>query len=310
MTLQQLRYVLEIVRQGSISRAASELFMTQPSLSKAITELEQEMGITIFRRTNRGVLLSEEGIRFLSYARQVVAQADLLESRYHSETPVRHTFSLSSQHYAIVVAAFADLLESDNAEHYDFYLRETMTYSVIEDVHLQKSDLGILYESSFNKTVLHRLLNDNDLTFTPMFTVKPHVFIRRKHPLAAKKTISLADLKPYPRLLYDQGTNNSFYLTEEVHSTESSDKNIYVTDRGTIFNLLVDIDGYTIGSGILSNDFSGSEIVSRPLETDEYMKLGAISQKGTELRGLSQKFIELLKARYEESEKIRKSLEG
>lgn len=299
MTLQQLRYILEIVRQGSISRAASELFLTQPSLSRAVSELEQELHITIFRRTNRGVVLSEEGIRFLSYARQVVAQADLLEKKYQSHVPLRHTFSISSQHYAIVEAAFADLIKSDDASHYDFYLRETMTRSILDDVHLQKSDLGILYESRFNRAVLHRLFIDNDLEFEPLFTLQPHVFLRKKHPLAQKKSIELSDLLPYPRLLYDQGTNNSFYFSEEVCSTEPSDKNIYVTDRGTIFNLLVGLDGYTIGSGILSSDFSGTEITSRPLAVDEYMKLGAVRFKGAPDNELADKFLELLRKRYE-----------
>ena len=175
MTLTQLRYIIEIVRRGSISTAAKALFITQPSLSKSVTELEKEMGITIFRRTNRGVVLSEEGVKFLSYARQVVEQADLLEHRYKDSSAIHHTFSISSQHYAIVVAAFVALVKEENAPEYDYYLREAKTYEIINDVHRQKSSLGILYESSFNHDVLKRILHDNDLDFIPLFTVKPHV---------------------------------------------------------------------------------------------------------------------------------------
>lgn len=298
MTLTQLRYIIEIVRRGSISTAAKALFITQPSLSKSVTELEKEMGITIFRRTNRGVVLSEEGVKFLSYARQVVEQADLLEHRYKDSSAIHHTFSISSQHYAIVVAAFVALVKEENAPEYDYYLREAKTYEVINDVHRQKSSLGILYESSFNHDVLKRILHDNDLDFIPLFTVKPHVFLRRNHPLASRDIITLEDLVPYPRLVYDQGEVNSFYFTEEVHSTEESSKNITVTDRGTIFNLMVGLDGYTISSGIMTDDFSGKEIVSIPLKSDEHMTLGAIKPKGMELTPLAERFLFHMKSKY------------
>ncbi len=298
MTLNQLRYVIEIVRCGSISTAAQELFITQPSLSKSVNELEKEMGITIFRRTNRGVVLSEEGIRFLSYARQVVEQADLLEHRYKEIEKMHHTFSISSQHYAIVVAAFIAMIKEENVNYYDYYLREVKTSEVISDVHLQKSNLGILYESSFNHDVLKRILYDNDLEFTPLFTVKPHVFLRKSHPLACRQMITLEELREYPRLVYDQGINNSFYFTEEVHSTEESDRNITVTDRGTIFNLMIGLDGYTISSGIMSDDFSGAEISSIPLKTEEYMTLGAITCKNTAPSALTERFLFHLKERY------------
>ncbi|MDD5799190.1 MAG: LysR family transcriptional regulator [Coriobacteriales bacterium] len=291
MTLQQLRYVVEVATSGSITAAATKLFIAQPSLSKAVSELEAEMGITIFERSSRGVVPTEDGTRFLSYARQVVEQADLLEQQYKHGTPPRRVFAVSSQHYAFVVNAFAELVREYGRERYEFSLREGTTFGTIEDVRLQRSELGVLYRNNFNREVLTSAIRDAELRFEPLFCAREHVFVSRQNPLAQRTSVTLDDLRGYPRLSYDQGSRNSFYFAEEPHITEEVDKAIVVTDRATLFNLLIGLDGYTISSGILSSDLNGDDIVSVPLEGGGVMELGYVYQPKRPLSPLGESYL-------------------
>lgn len=296
MTLQQLRYVIAIVQAGSFNMAARQLFISQPSLSKSMAELEKEMGIALFQRTSRGTLLTEEGVKFLSYARQVVEQADLLENAYKRGPPLKRVFAISSQHYAFVVNAFVALVKEYGREKYEFTLRESRTYDIIEDVRLGRSELGILFLDHFRESVLLHILKEADMEFRPLFKAPVHVFLSRRHPLASRAKVTLADLLPYPRLTYEQGIHNSLYFSEEPLIQEYSPKNIVVTDRATLFNLLIGLDGYTICSGILSKDLNGTDILSLPLESSEEMTLGCITLKGTVLRGMTARYMDHLKS--------------
>ncbi len=294
MTLQQLKYVITIAECGSITSAAKKLLVAQPSLSKSVSELEKEMDINIFFRNNRGIYLSEEGIRFLSYARQVVEQIELLEQQYKKKENIRQVFSMSSQHYAFVVNAFVALVKEYGESKYEFALRESRTNDIIEDVRTSRSELGVLFLSNFNRDIIQHIVKNADLKFIPLFKAKPHVFVCRNNPLVAKDKVTLSDLAPFPRLTYEQGINNSFYFSEELHSVEESYKSIIVTDRATLFNLLIGLDGYTISSGILSSDLNGTEIVSIPLESDEIMEIGYVKQIDRPLSTVSERYLELL----------------
>lgn len=295
MTLQQLRYIIAIAEAGSITSAADKLLVSQPSLSKVVNQIEEEMGITIFNRNNRGVYLSEEGLSFLSYSRQVVEQADLLENKYKNKEKQRRVFSITSHHYAFVVNAFVALVKEYGENKYEFSLRETLTNNIIEDVRTSRSEIGVLFLSDFNRKVILKMLEDADLKFTKLFVVKPHIFVSRKNPLAKEKTVELSDLKKFPRLLYDQGIKNSFYFAEEPQPIIDSNKNIIVTDRATIFNLMIGLNGYTIASGVLSSDLNGTEIVAIPLETDEIMEIGYIKNIDRPLSKICISYINHLK---------------
>ena len=294
MTLTQLRYVIEVAEAGSISAAAARLFIAQPSLSKAVGELEAEMGVRIFERGARGVRLTDEGTRFLSYARQVVEQADLLESQYAE--PRRRVFAVSSQHYAFVVNAFVGLVREIGREKYEFSLREGTTAGIIEDVRTQRSEVGVIYLSDFNREIIEGAVKRAELRFEPLFTASPHVFVSRTSPLAGRSSVTLGDLEPFPRLTYDQGSQNSFYFSEELHSTQMVDKQIVVTDRATLFNLLIGLDGYTISSGVLSADLNGEDIVAVPLESDEHMEIGYLHAAGRPLSSVAERYIAHLRS--------------
>lgn len=295
MTLQQLKYVIEIVSCGSMSEAAKRLYISQPSLSNAVKELENETGITLFARTNKGVLLSVEGNEFLRYARQVVEQTGLMEARYLHKKPSRVSFSVSTQHYSFAVNAFVALIKKNGYDEYDFNLRETRTYEIIEDVRSLRSELGILYINSFNGKVMHKLFRENNLSFNSLFTAEPHIFISKKNPLSQKECVTLDDLKEYPYLSFEQGIYNSFYFSEEILSTVTRKKNIVVCDRATLFNLLIGLNGYTISTGIISTELNGTEIISIPLHVDESISVGWIAHKEMTLSKLGNAYIEELK---------------
>lgn len=295
MTLQQLKYIIEIVNCGSMNMAAQKLFISQPTLSNAVKELEREMQIEIFIRTNKGVSLSSDGREFLSYARQVIEQTKLLEERYRVSKPSRRLLSVSTQHYAFSVNAFVNLIKDYAEDEYDFTLRETKTHEIIDDVKNMRSEIGVLYLSNFNQQVMNKILHDNGLCFKELFCALPHVFMSAKHPLAGRSIVSFDDLAPYPCLSFEQGTYNSFYFAEELHSTVPHSKNICVSDRATLFNLLIGLNGYTISTGILSRDLNGSNIISLPLDSDEVIRVGYIYSKCAHLSRLAESYIEKLK---------------
>ena len=295
MTLKQLQYVVTTAEAGSITEAAGKLFIAQPSLTAAIHELENEFGITLFTRSGKGIELTPEGDEFLGYARQVLEQANLIQERYKGDNKGKLRFCVSSQHYSFVVEAFVRLLKEHGGDKYEFHMRETQTYDIIEDVAHLRSEIGILYLNSFNETVIRKTLRDNNLTFTPLFTAKPHVFVGKGNPLASKKTITLEDLKPYPRLAYEQGSHNSFYFSEEILSTVDCDRELIVCDRATLFNMLIGLNGYTICSGVISEELNGPNIIARPLAVDDYMEIGYILPGTARISPLTASYIEILK---------------
>ncbi len=302
MTLVQLKYIVTIAETGTISEAAKQLYIAQPSLTAAVKELESELGITIFRRTNKGVLLSAEGEEFLGYARQVIEQTNLIEERYLGTGQVKHQFCVSTQHYSFAVEAFVELLRQYGGEEYDFRIRETQTYELIDDVAKLRSEVGVLYLNQFNETVLRRVLQEKGLKFTRLFVAKPHVFVGVDNPLAQKKVVSLEDLAPYPRLSYEQGEHNSFYYSEEILSTLESKKDIMVSDRATLFNLLIGLNGYTICSGVINEELNGKNIVAIPLDVDDYMEIGYIIHSKAGTGKFGNLYIEALK-RYASAER-------
>ena len=295
MTLQQLRYIAKVVECGSITEAARQLYISQPSLSAAVRDLEAELGVVLFNRSARGITLTTDGSEFLSYARQILEQTELLEQHYAHARPSKRLCAISTQHYAFAVNAFVALIESVDATEYGFTLRESRTYDIFEDVAGYRSELGIIYLSSFNEKVLRKLMRENHLTYTPLFDATPHVFVSERHPMAGAPRVTLADLDDYPYLCYEQGTHNSLYFSEELLSTESHRKTITVTDRATLFNLLRGLDGYTISSGLLNTNLNGSDIVSVPLVTDETMQLGYLTNDRARLSGMALRYLEELR---------------
>ena len=295
MTLQQLKYAITVAQTGTITEAAEKLYISQPSLTNAIHELEKEMNIEIFTRTNKGIIVSKDGEDFLGYARQVLEQAEVLEDKYKGGGGGKKKFCISTQHYSFAVNAFVDLIKKYGQDEYDFSIRETQTYEIIEDVAKMNSELGIIFMDDFNDVVLNKILKSNDLEFHQLYSARPHVFISRRHPLAGKQIITNEQLEAYPYLSYEQGEHNSFYFSEEIFSTYERKKNIRVRDRATLFNLLIGLNGYTVCSGIIDKKLNGKDIIAVPLADEKDMRIGYITQRKGMISRLGNTYIEALK---------------
>ena len=290
MTLQQLRYIVMVAETGTITEAAGKLYISQPSLTNAIHELEKEMNITIFNRTNKGISVSKEGEEFLSYARQILDQAAILEDKYKGDNGGRKQYCISTQHYS-----FADLIKQFGQDEYDFSLRETQTYEIIEDVARLRSEIGILFINDFNEAVIRKILKAYELEFHELFTARPHVFISRKHPLAESSVIHNEQLEEYPYLSFEQGEHNSFYFSEEIFSETARKKNIRVRDRATLFNLLIGLNGYTVSSGIIDKKLNGKDIIAVPLADESDMHIGYITHRKGMLSRLGNTYLEAIR---------------
>ena len=294
MTFQQLKYVITVAETGTITEAAGKLYVSQPSLTKAIHELEKEMNIVIFNRTNKGISLSREGDEFLGYARQVLDQAAILEDKYKGGHGGKKKFCVSTQHYSFAVNAFVDLIKQYGQDEYDFSLRETQTYEIIEDVARMRSEIGILFLNDFNEVVMDKILKSHVLEFHLLFIAKPHVFISRNHPLAGREIITNEELEQYPYLSYEQGEHNSFYFSEEIFSPFERKKNIRVRDRATLFNLLIGLNGYTVCSGVIDEKLNGKDIIAVPLAQESNMRIGYISHRKGMISRVGNSYLEAL----------------
>lgn len=294
MTLQQLKYALTIADCGSMNEAAKQLFISQPSLSETMKELETEIGLDIFLRSNRGIVITPEGEEFLGYARQVTEQFGLLQSKY-IDKKVKEKFSVSTQHYTFAVKAFVETVKQIGMEQYEFAVHETTTISVIENVKNFKSEIGVLYENDFNEKVLNKMFKENGLEFVELFSCDTFVYLWSGHPLAKQDVITMEELDEYPCLSFDQGKNNSLYLAEEMKSTYEYRRLIKANDRATLLNLMIGLNAYTLCSGIICEDLNGDDYKAVPLKEAEKMRIGYIKRKGAKVSHIGELYIEELK---------------
>lgn len=292
MTLAQLRYAITVAGASSMNEAAGKLFISQPSLSASIKELEAEVGVELFKRTNRGISVTPEGEEFIGYARQVVEQYNLIESKYILKENTKKKFGVSMQHYTFAVKAFVEMVKQFGMNEYEFEIHETKTYDVIEDVKNCKSEIGVLYINDFNKKVLTKLFHQSGVEFHELLKCHIYVYLWKGHPLASKKEITLEELEEYPCLSFDQGHNNSFYFAEEVLSTYDYKRLIKANDRATFLNLMIGLNGYTLCSGIMCEELNGSDYCAVKLKSDEIMTIGYISRKGVPISPLGKKYLE------------------
>ena len=294
MTLQQIRYVIAVANTNSMNEAAKNLFVSQPSLSSAIKELEEELQITIFARTNKGVVITQEGEEFLIYARQILEQVELLEEKYIDHN-IKKKFGVSTQHYSFAVKAFVEMVKDFDMNQYEFAIRETRTNDILEDVKFGKSEIGILYINDFNEKVMTKLIKANELQFKELLKCKGYVYLWKNHPLAHNKVITMSELEEYPCLAFEQGENNSFYFAEEILSTYNYPKIIKACDRATMLNLMIGLNGYTLCSGIICEELNGSDYIAVPLETEQIMRIGYVVRKNSVLSKIGEMYINEIK---------------
>lgn len=300
MTLQQLKYAVTIAECKSMNQAATELFMTQPALSNMMKELEKEIHLEIFTRTNRGIVLTPEGEEFLGYARQILEHYQLIEEKYLEKGMRKKKFAVSMQHYTFAVEAFMHLTTSFGFDEYEFAIHETKTSEVIEHVQKNRSELGVIYRNDFNGKFLDKLLREKDLEFIPLFTCNIYAYMSKENPLSQKRRVTFEDLQSYPCLTFEQGDNNSFYFAEEVLSTYDYKQTIKLDDRATMLNMMRGLKGYTLCSGIICEELNGEDYIAVPLESSETMTIGYIKRKRVSLSAIGERYVQELK-KYETS---------
>lgn len=295
VTIQQLKYIVSVVENDTITEAAKKLYISQPSLSNAIKDIEEEVGITIFIRSRAGIVVTPEGMEFVGYARQVLRQMELLEDKYISHTPGKIRFGVSSPQYVFSTNAFVDIVEEFGKERFEFILHETTVHQILDDVKNRFSDLGIIYVSRENEQAMRKTLEENKLSFYELFTVKPQVFVRASHPLAEQSCVQLEELQRYPRINFMQGKEDHAHFSDELYGDLSNDKSIRITDTGSLVNLLLGTDAYTISNGFFPRYLQGTKIVGIPLAEDEVMSIGYILSEKQELSELGRVYIDKLK---------------
>ncbi|MCM1399352.1 MAG: LysR family transcriptional regulator [Clostridium sp.] len=295
MTLQQLLYTVKIAETKSMNRAAAELFISQPALSSAIKDLEDELQIEIFIRNQRGIIVTTEGENLLSYARQIVEMSEMLKERYSSGENLDNKFSVSMQHYSFAVEAFMTLAEEFKLNDYELAVHETKTAELIENVEKFRSEIGVISRNDFNEKALNKILIDKELEFVPLFQCDVYVYMSAEHPLAQKKKIAFDELADYPCLSFEQGENNSFYYAEEMFPTHKYKRIIKADDRATMLNLMTGMNGFTLCSGIICEKLNGDGYVAIPLDSQDKMTIGYIKKKKMPLSILGEKYISILK---------------
>ena len=300
MTLTQLRYAITTSETGSFNKAAQILYVSQPSLSNAIHDLEDEFSITIFHRSGRGISLTNEGVEFITYARQVYHQYESLLDKFGKNGNLKKKFGVSTQHYSFATKSFVEMVKKFNTAEYDFAIRETKTREVIDDVSTQKSEIGILYLSNFNKNMILKMLNSADLEFHHLINCQIYVYIYKEHPLAKKEIITFDDLKDYPNLSFEQGDNSSFYFSEEIYANKEYQRMVKVNDRATMLNMMRGLYGFTLCSGIICQELNGDDYIAVPFKPDEddvddNMSIGYIIKKNQILSRMGSLYIEEIK---------------
>lgn len=300
MTLTQLHYLLVIAETRSLNKAAEQLYVSQPSLTSAMKELEKELGVTLFYRSGRGVTLTGDGTEFLLYARQLYSQYENIVEKYGKDGSHRKKFGVSTQHYSFAVKAFVDMAKQFDMSKYEFAIRETKTGEVIHDVSTMKSEIGVLYLCDFNRKSLEKLLRSASLEFHHLIECQAYVYIWKGHPLANEKSISFRQLEDYPCLSFEQGDNSSFYFAEEILSTNEYSQVIKANDRATMLNLMVGLNGYTLCSGIICEELNGNDYLAVPFRDDEQnpnstMEIGYITRKNTVLSNMGEQYIKAIK---------------
>ncbi len=308
MTLQQILYAITIANLGSMNKAAESLFISQPALTSAIRELESEVGITLFDRTGRGAHPTAEGEEFLIYARQLYQQYELLSRKYTDPANIKRKFGVSSQHYSFAVKAFVETVKQFDTLHYEFAMREVKTADVIHDVSSLKSEIGILYINDFNKQIFQKIFRYRELEFHDLIHCTAYVYIWKNHPLAKKESISFSELADYPCLSFEQGEQGSFYFSEEILSTNEYPRMIKTSDRSTMLNLMVGLNGYTLCSGIICEELNGSDYIAVPFESDDHnpnstMQIGYIVKKRSVLSKIGEVYIQEVK-RYLQKQRL------
>lgn len=299
MTLQQIQYALRVAECGSMNKAAEGLFITQPTLTKSIKELENEIGISLFLRTHKGVTPTAEGAAFLEKCRNMYRQYEKLHDEYVETGNFKRKFGVSTKKCLFAVKAFVETAKQYDMAEFEFSFRETETLKIIKDVSSLRSEIGILYVNASNRKIIKKLLVENELLYTELTKRRAYVYLQKNHPLANEETISPEQLAPYTYISFEQEERYPNYLAEEFPDKITYPRTIKTSDRATMLDIINGLNGFTLGSGIMSEELNGAGYVIIPFRTDDnsdnITEIGYITKKYSILSEMGEKYLSEIK---------------
>lgn len=295
MNLNKIYYAIEVSKTGSISKAAKNLYTSQPAISMAINDLEKELGFKIFQRSQSGTQTTSKGLEYLIKCQDLISKYKEIQRQYCSDNNDISELRISSQHFNFAVSAFMKLIEKYKDSPFKFYLKETTSLHAINHVENDYSDLSFIYINKSYREAIFNLFKEKSLTYVSIAKVIPHVFINKDHPLANKKLIKISDLYDYPMIIYEQ--DDTQILPEEFVNLPNHKQVIYTQDRGTTLGLISNTNSFNVGTGCLhpSNGFSNIKTVKLENPENLSMDIGYVYKSSKNLSKLCKEYLDLTK---------------
>ena len=298
MNIQQLRYVVAIANSGTFREAAEKMYVSQPSLSISVRDLEKELGFKIFRRTSSGTFLTRRGMEFYEKAQELVKGFDIFQNQYANPEEEKKEFSISSQHYDFLpplITQFSVLYP----ENKDFRIFESTTVQILDEVAQGHSELGIIYLNKQNTKGIMQRVDKLGLEVIDLIPFQTHIYLRKGHPLAKKESLVMEDLAHLPTVRFTQEKDEYLYYSENFVDTSSSSQLFNVTDRATLNGILERTDAYATGSGFLdSQSVNGITVI--PLIDDLDNKMVYVKREEVDLSPVAEKFVQVMEAYFDE----------
>ena len=298
MNIQQLRYVVAIANSGTFREAAEKMYVSQPSLSISVRDLEKELGFKIFRRTSSGTFLTRRGMEFYEKAQELVKGFDVFQNQYANPEEEKKEFSISSQHYDFLpplITQFSVLYP----ENKDFRIFESPTVQILDEVAQGHSELGIIYLNKQNTKGIMQRVDKLGLEVVDLIPFQTHIYLRKGHPLAKKESLVMEDLAHLPTVRFTQEKDEYLYYSENFVDTSSSSQLFNVTDRATLNGILERTDAYATGSGFLdSQSVNGITVI--PLIDDLNNKMVYVKREEVDLSPVAEKFVQVMEAYFDE----------
>ncbi|KXT78923.1 LysR family transcriptional regulator [Streptococcus sp. DD13] len=292
MNIQQLRYVVAIANSGTFREAAEKMYVSQPSLSISVRDLEKELGFKIFNRTSSGTSLTRRGLEFYEKAQNLVKGFDTFENLYLHDEEEAVEFSISSQHYDFLPPLITEFSKS-HPQYPNFRIFESTTVQILDEVAQGHSELGIIYLNERNTRGIQQKLAKLRLEAVSMIEFQTHIYLRTNHPLTKKKVIELSDLKGLPTVRFTQEKDEYLYYSENFFDTSDSSVTFDVTDRATLNGILERTDAYATGSGFLDSE-SVHGITVVPLNEPTGNAMVYVKREDAELSQCALDFIEAM----------------
>ena len=301
MNIQQLRYVVAIANRGTFREAAEKMYVSQPSLSISVRDLEKDLGFKIFRRTSSGTFLTRRGMEFYEKAQELVKGFDVFQNQYANPEEEKDEFSIASQHYDFLpptITAFSERYP----DYKNFRIFESTTVQILDEVAQGHSEIGIIYLNNQNQQGIIQRIEKLGLEVIELIPFHTHIYLREGHPLAEKEELVMEDLADLPTVRFTQEKDEYLYYSENFVDTSASSQMFNVTDRATLNGILERTDAYATGSGFLDSDSVNGITVIR-LKDNLDNRMVYVKREEVELSQAGTLFVEVMQEYFDQKRK-------